>query len=67
MKTQSDPQRVADLVAALRADREARRSAFRRDWPMHVLSFFSETGMGFVLGVVLALSIDIWLLHELLK
>ena len=67
MKTTSDPQRVADLVAAFRADREARREAFRRDWPVHVLSFFTEAGIGFVLGVALALSLDIWLLTQLAK
>ena len=51
----------------MRADREARRAAFRRDWPMHLLSVFSELGFGFALGVALALSIDIWLLTQLSK
>lgn len=45
------PERIAELRAAWAADREDRRKAFKRDWPMHLLDLLLHTGLGVALGL----------------
>lgn len=55
------PDRIAELRAAWAADREERRKAFKRDWPMHLVDLLLHTGLGVSLGlsVVLFLLVSI--------
>ncbi|MNZ02439.1 hypothetical protein D3C78_190840 [compost metagenome] len=45
------PERIAELRAAWAADREERRKAFKRDWPMHLVDLLLHTGLGIALGL----------------
>lgn len=49
------PERIAEFRAAWAADREERRKAFKRDWPMHLLDLLLHTGLGVSLGLATVL------------
>lgn len=49
------PERIAELRAEWAADREERRKAFKRDWPMHLLDLLLHTGLGVALGLATVL------------
>lgn len=55
-------ERIAELRAGWAADRDERRNAFKRDWPMHLSEVLRMTGLGFVFG----LSLEIWLFRQYL-
>jgi len=49
------PERIAEFRAAWAADREERRKAFKRDWPMHLVDLLVHTGLGVSLGLATVL------------
>ena len=55
-------QRISEIRAAWAADRAASWASFRATWPMHVVELFRVVGFGFLVGLVLAFALVVWLL-----
>ena len=64
-----DPQRVAEIIQAMKETRHERWRSFRIHWPMYVFEFAKdailEVGFGFVAGLALALSAVVYGLEVL--
>jgi len=50
-----DPQRIAEIRAAMAADRAQQWADFRRQWPMVVLEVVRHSCLGVALGLALVL------------
>lgn len=44
-------ERIEEIRAAMAADRQTARAEFKRDWFMHLVHFFVQTGLGVILGI----------------
>ena len=44
-------ERIEEVRAAMAADRQTARAEFKRDWPMHLVQFVVQTGLGVILGL----------------
>lgn len=58
-------QRISEIRAAWAADRAASWASFRATWPMHVVELFRVVGFGFLVGLVLAFALVVWLLERI--
>lgn len=44
-------ERIEEVRAAMAADRQTARAEFKRDWPMHLVQFLVQAGLGVILGL----------------